>query len=62
MHTTLLEIELRGGVNRPPTTSRHGHTEQQVFLRRPGKVGTFYLDADTGRPVLRWRSTARSGR
>ena len=39
-------------------TSRHGHTSRQVWLRRPGLLGTFLVSSDDTRPTLVWRSNS----
>jgi len=34
------------------------HTSGQVWLRRPGLLGTFLVSSDDTRPTLVWRSTS----
>jgi hypothetical protein len=56
MSPELLGLQAYASFDRP-RARRHGHTVNEVRLRRPGRLGTFLVTADEIRPVLFWRST-----
>jgi hypothetical protein len=57
MSPELMQPSAYASFNRPQNR-QHGHTVNEVRLRRPGRLGTFLVTSDETRPVLFWRSTS----
>jgi len=57
MSPELHPLTVRGAFSRVHT-GRHGHTSRQVWLRRPGLLGTLLVSSDDARPTLVWRSNS----
>jgi hypothetical protein len=57
MSPELLQLQVLVSHDRAQTR-RHGHTINEVRLRRPGLLGAFLVSPDQTRPVLVWRSTS----